>query len=60
MELSVSEIEKGLEEVELTPMRFQKIEKGERLYINDAYNANPTSMRLAIETFDKLYNDRTC
>ena len=60
MELSVSEIEKGLEEVKLTPMRFQKIEKGERLYINDAYNANPTSMRLAIETFDKLYNDRTC
>lgn len=60
MGIDVSEIEKGLEEVELTPMRFQKIEKGERLYINDAYNANPTSMKLAIETFDKLYNDRTC
>ncbi|WP_320047378.1 UDP-N-acetylmuramoyl-tripeptide--D-alanyl-D-alanine ligase [uncultured Ilyobacter sp.] len=60
MGLSLSEIEKGLEEVELTPMRFQKIEKGEKLYINDAYNANPTSMKLAIETFDKLYNKRAC
>ncbi|WP_319371461.1 UDP-N-acetylmuramoyl-tripeptide--D-alanyl-D-alanine ligase [uncultured Ilyobacter sp.] len=60
MGLAVSEIEKGLEELELTPMRFQKIEKGKNLYINDAYNANPTSMKLAIETFDKLYNDRSC
>ncbi|WP_321329318.1 UDP-N-acetylmuramoyl-tripeptide--D-alanyl-D-alanine ligase [uncultured Ilyobacter sp.] len=60
MGLSVSEIEKGLEEVELTPMRFQKIEKGKNLYINDAYNANPTSMKLAVETFDKLYNKKVC
>jgi len=60
MGLSLSEIEKGLQGVELTPMRFQKIEKGKKLYINDAYNANPTSMKLAIETFDKLYNKRAC
>ncbi|WP_319203769.1 glutamate ligase domain-containing protein [uncultured Ilyobacter sp.] len=41
-------------------MRFQKIEKGKNLYINDAYNANPTSMKLAVETFDKLYNKKVC
>jgi UDP-N-acetylmuramoyl-tripeptide--D-alanyl-D-alanine ligase len=57
MGLSVSEIQSGLREINLTPMRFQKIEKEGILYINDAYNANPTSMRLALETFDKLYND---
>ena len=38
-------------------MRFQKIVKGETLYINDAYNASPISMRYSLETFDKLYND---
>jgi UDP-N-acetylmuramoyl-tripeptide--D-alanyl-D-alanine ligase len=60
MGLSVSEIQSGLREINLTPMRFQKIEKEDILYINDAYNANPTSMRLALETFDKLYNDGSC
>ncbi len=60
MGLSVCEIQDGLENLELTPMRFQKIEKSGKLYINDAYNANPTSMKLAIETFNRLYNDGVC
>ena len=41
MEVSYKEIEKGLKNLELTPMRFQKIEKENIIYINDAYNASP-------------------
>lgn len=55
--LTVEEIQRGLKNLELTPMRFQKIVKGEIIYINDAYNASPISMRYSLETFDKLYND---
>lgn len=56
--LSYDEIQKGFKNLSLTPMRFQKIERGETLYINDAYNASPISMKYSLETFDKLYNDR--
>lgn len=55
--LTVEEIQRGLKDLVLTPMRFQKIVKGEIIYINDAYNASPISMRYSLETFDKLYND---
>lgn len=47
-----------LEKIELTKMRYQKIENGNILYINDAYNASPSSMRASIETFQKFYKDR--
>lgn len=56
--LSDIEIQNGLENLNLTPMRFQKIERGETIYINDAYNASPISMRYSLETFDNLYNER--
>lgn len=56
--LTFNEIQAGLNSLNLTPMRFQRIEKGETLYINDAYNASPISMKYSLETFDKLYNDR--
>ena len=45
-------------EVEISKMRFEKIEKEGTIYINDAYNASPVSMKGAIKTFSKLYNDR--
>lgn len=35
------------------PMRWQIIEKNGIRYINDAYNANPASMKAALETFAK-------
>lgn len=57
MEISYDDIEKGLKNLELTPMRFQKIEKENIIYINDAYNASPISVSFSLETFDKLYND---
>ena len=56
--LSHKETARGLENLNLTPMRFQKIEKENIVYINDAYNASPVSMECSLDTFDKLYNDR--
>lgn len=41
----------------LTKMRFEKIEKGNHIYINDAYNASPISMNFALDTFEGLYKD---
>ena len=50
-------IEKGLENIELTNMRFQKIEIKNKIYINDAYNASPLSMKKSLETFSKIFNN---
>ncbi len=51
-------IEKTVKNINLTNMRFQIIEKENTVYINDAYNASPASMRKSLETFSKIYNDR--
>ncbi|MBN1467304.1 MAG: UDP-N-acetylmuramoyl-tripeptide--D-alanyl-D-alanine ligase [Fusobacteriaceae bacterium] len=45
---------KKTEDLKLTKMRFEKIQRGNVLYINDAYNASPISMTFAIETFKEL------
>lgn len=55
--LTSEEIKEGLKNLHLTPMRFQKIEKEDLIYINDAYNASPISMEYSLNTFDKLYNN---
>lgn len=52
--LKYEEIEKALRDVELTKMRFQKIIKGNKIYINDAYNASPVSMQKGLETFAEV------
>ena len=36
----------------------QEIRVGEDIYINDAYNASPTSMKAAIDTLNEIYNDK--
>lgn len=51
-------IEETVKNINLTNMRFQIIEKENTVYINDAYNASPASMRKSLETFSKIYNDR--
>lgn len=56
-DLTSEEIKEGLKNLHLTPMRFQKIEKEDLIYINDAYNASPISMEYSLNTFDKLYNN---
>lgn len=52
------DIREAVKDIALTDMRFQKIEKDGAVYINDAYNASPMSMRKSLETFSEIYNDR--
>ncbi|MBE6015046.1 MAG: UDP-N-acetylmuramoyl-tripeptide--D-alanyl-D-alanine ligase [Lachnospiraceae bacterium] len=47
--LSVSEIQKGIEEASTIPGRSHIIHKGGITVIDDCYNANPQSMRAAID-----------
>lgn len=48
------EIEKGLSRFNAPPMRWQESEIGGIGFINDAYNANPLSMRAGLKTFSEL------
>lgn len=56
-ELEDTYIENALKNIKLTDMRFQKIEIENKIYINDAYNASPSSMKKSLETFSKIFND---
>lgn len=58
LKLSYDEISNGLKNLKISSMRFEKIEKENILYINDAYNASPVSMFFSLETFSNLYRDR--
>lgn len=53
--VSIDNCVKGLATFVGEEGRFQKLEYGNLTIINDAYNANPVSMKMAIETFHKLY-----
>jgi UDP-N-acetylmuramoyl-tripeptide--D-alanyl-D-alanine ligase len=48
--LDSDEIQAGLDAAELPPMRMRVVNKGGRVFLNDAYNANPESMRAAMDT----------
>lgn len=52
--LSNDVIQDGLNAVQLTPMRMERLMYGQTAIINDAYNASPTSMNAAIETIVEL------
>lgn len=52
--MSHEEIAHGLRSVSLPPMRMQRSMIGDITLINDAYNANPSSMRAAIGVVDSL------
>ncbi|WP_052191758.1 UDP-N-acetylmuramoyl-tripeptide--D-alanyl-D-alanine ligase [Cetobacterium sp. ZWU0022] len=52
--MSYTEIKEALECIEITGMRFEKIIKDGVLYINDAYNASPVSMKMALQAFSSL------
>lgn len=56
--LTDDKIQSGLKEIKISNMRFQEIKIGEDIYINDAYNASPTSMKAAIDTLNEIYNDK--
>lgn len=53
--LDLDAIAKGIERAPAAPMRMQKIpHPSGAVIINDAYNANPTSMTAALETFFRM------
>ncbi len=56
--LSDEEIKNALEKYVPKDMRSQIVEKDGNIIILDAYNANPTSMKAALENLLKLQGDR--
>ncbi len=51
-------IKSGIENYTPSNSRSQLVEKGTNKIILDAYNANPSSMKLAIENFSKMPGDK--
>jgi len=49
---------KGVENVTIPPLRWQKIEKNDIEYILDCYNANPLSIKEALKSFDKIKTNK--
>lgn len=56
MSLSWEEIGQGLSRLKLPKMRFEKIEKNGVLFINDAFNANPESVKMALSSLPSPQN----
>ncbi len=54
MDVTWPDILAALEAYTPLPMRWETVEAGGVLLINDAYNANPASMRAAVQTFAEL------
>ena len=56
--LSVPEVQRGFSSLTTTKMRFEVIRRDGLTIINDAYNASPASMRVAIKTTSEVYDGR--
>ncbi len=56
--LEPERIEAGLKRFSPPPMRWQRCEMAGVHFINDAYNANPLSMRAALQTFAAMEGTR--
>ena len=56
--LTPQEMQTGLSHLATSKMRYEVHEVGAWRFINDAYNASPSSMRAAIETTAALYAGR--
>ena len=52
--LTHEEIAKALKDAKHPPMRTQRVSLNGLTVINDAYNANPSSMRVAFDVMDRL------
>lgn len=52
--VSMEEIREGLQEAELSGMRMEMVRVGGIRIINDAYNANPMSMKAALRTLSHV------
>ena len=53
--VSEDEILRGCRDLKITGMRFERIEKNGKIFINDAYNASPVSMKVSLETFNEIF-----
>ena len=56
--LTFEEMEEGLKNFKATSMRLEVLKKNECIIINDAYNANPDSMKAALEVLKKYSGER--
>ena len=56
--LSIIEIKHGLSNLPELPMRLQRIKRGDGLVIADCYNANPQSMKSALEFWQQYQPDK--
>lgn len=55
LSVSIQDIQKGLNNIELTGMRLEKVNgKKGYLILNDAYNASPTSMKASLQLLASL------
>ncbi|MFZ0565829.1 MAG: UDP-N-acetylmuramoyl-tripeptide--D-alanyl-D-alanine ligase [Chlamydiales bacterium] len=53
MGVSWEVIQKRAAHLKLPPQRFERVERGGIIFINDAYNANPDAMKAALESLPK-------
>jgi len=58
LDIPWSSIREAAPFLKLPSMRFEKVEKQEVIFINDAYNANPDSMKAALESLPKCQPGR--
>lgn len=59
--LSIDLMRSGLNKVEAISGRYEIIEVSSNVtVVNDAYNANPISMEMSIETFYEMYGESSC
>lgn len=57
-QLNVKVDSEKLNNITLTKMRFQIINKNGNIYINDAYNAAPKSVESSLKTLNKIFKDK--
>ena len=56
--LTVPEVQRGFSTLTTTKMRYEVIRRDGLTIVNDAYNASPASMRVAIRTTAEVYDGR--
>ncbi|WP_068448919.1 UDP-N-acetylmuramoyl-tripeptide--D-alanyl-D-alanine ligase [Caviibacter abscessus] len=57
-EMGVSNFESKLDNIKLTSMRFELLNQGDNVIINDAYNAAPKSVESSLETLNQIFKDK--
>ncbi len=56
--LTVPDVQRGFATLTTTKMRFEVIRRDGLTIVNDAYNASPASMRMAIRTAAEIYSGK--